>query len=501
MRKLYAVAAGFAALLLASPAFAVLQLDGQWGSGGSGPAQFANPTDVAVAPSGTVGVTDQDNHRVQLFTPDGNPVGARGSFGGGDGQLNSPVSLAFDQGGNLYVSDRGNTRVQKFGPGGEFVTKWGTPGVGDGEFGNGGTWGIAVDPAGNVYVADSGNNRIQKFSPDGAFLTKWGATGAGNGQFNLPRGIAVDSAGNVYVADRDNHRVQKFSSTGVFIRKWGTKGKNVGQFDAPYDVAVDSSGNVYVAEFNTSRIQRFTADGVFLSVTSEVGTPRQLFLPHGITAGGTDLVYVADQRAGTGNRVLRLREVEPEPELGRSVGAQPVRGTVLVKFRGTKNFIELGGKGEIPKGSEFDATRGTVRLTVATDRRGGTATGDFSKGKFTFDQKSKAGAPAELDLKGDSFRSCPRRRARRSGKASQRRPRRRLYGNARGRFRTSGRYSAATLRGTRWVVDDRCDGTLTRVIRGSVSVKDLVSRKTVTLRRGRSYLARPRGARRGRRGK
>ena len=50
---------------------------------------------------------------------------------------------------------------------------------------------------------------------------------------------------------------------------------------------------------------------------------------------------------------------------------------------------------------------------------------------------------------------------------------RRLWGNGRGRFRTRGRYGAATVRGTKWLTDDRCDGTLVRVKRGKVAVKDL----------------------------
>ena len=58
-----------------------------------------------------------------------------------------------------------------------------------------------------------------------------------------------------------------------------------------------------------------------------------------------------------------------------------------------------------------------------------------------------------------------------------------------GKFRTKGRYAAATVRGTVWSIADRCDGTLTHVARGTVVVSDLVRRKTITLRAGHSYLA------------
>jgi Putative Ig domain len=60
-----------------------------------------------------------------------------------------------------------------------------------------------------------------------------------------------------------------------------------------------------------------------------------------------------------------------------------------------------------------------------------------------------------------------------------------------GKFRTTGRYSSATVRGTVYTVADKCNGTLTRVIRDTVLVDDFVRHKTILLRSGQSYLARP----------
>jgi hypothetical protein len=65
-----------------------------------------------------------------------------------------------------------------------------------------------------------------------------------------------------------------------------------------------------------------------------------------------------------------------------------------------------------------------------------------------------------------------------------------LWGSGKGKFRTNGKYSAATVRGTIWLVEDRCEGTLTKVTRGTVSVRDFKRKKTVTVKAGHSYLAR-----------
>src|SRR4029077_11745885 len=72
---------------------------------------------------------------------------------------------------------------------------------------------------------------------------------------------------------------------------------------------------------------------------------------------------------------------------------------------------------------------------------------------------------------------------------------RKLWGRDRGgSFRTHGRHSQATVRGTRWLTVDRCDGTLTRVTDGAVSVRDFVRHGTVLVRAGHRYLARSRAA-------
>ena len=83
-----------------------------------------------------------------------------------------------------------------------------------------------------------------------------------------------------------------------------------------------------------------------------------------------------------------------------------------------------------------------------------------------------------------------------SGKAAQaaaKKPKtRKLWGDGKGKFRTKGQYSAATIRGTKWLVQDGCRYTLTRVATGVVSVRDDVKKRTIILRKGKSYTARPR---------
>jgi ferric-dicitrate binding protein FerR (iron transport regulator) len=58
-----------------------------------------------------------------------------------------------------------------------------------------------------------------------------------------------------------------------------------------------------------------------------------------------------------------------------------------------------------------------------------------------------------------------------------------------GRFRTTGRFAAGTVRGTEWGVRDRCDGTLVVVTRGTVTVRDFRHHRSVVVQGGHAYLA------------
>ena len=99
----------------------------------------------------------------------------------------------------------------------------------------------------------------------------------------------------------------------------------------------------------------------------------------------------------------------------------------------------------------------------------------------------------ELRLVAGDFSACPKKRKPSSVGVSQAATTtvRQLWGNGKGKFRTRGRYAAATVRGTNWLTADRCDGTRVQVARGVIQVADFPNRKQVTVRAGRSYLAKP----------
>ena len=65
-------------------------------------------------------------------------------------------------------------------------------------------------------------------------------------------------------------------------------------------------------------------------------------------------------------------------------------------------------------------------------------------------------------------------------------------GRTLGAFAIQGRYASAAARSGRWLVEDRCGATAVKVRRGSAKVRDLVRKRTKTVRAGRSLTVRKR---------
>jgi Ca2+-binding RTX toxin-like protein len=188
----------------------------------------------------------------------------------------------------------------------------------------------------------------------------------------------------------------------------------------------------------------------------------------------------------------------PTPVFTQSADAEPVSGLVLVKVPGSSVFVPLTQPELVPFGSIIDARKGRVRLRTV-DTHGKIQTADFFGGIFQLFQQKAAGGITELDLYGGDFSVCPSIASTgKSKKADLARTKvkssktiRQLWSSGHGLFRTKGRYSSATIRGTTWLTADRCDGTLTRVTQGKVAVRDFVKNKTLTVKAPKRYLATP----------
>jgi hypothetical protein len=236
------------------------------------------------------------------------------------------------------------------------------------------------------------------------------------------------------------------------------------------------------------------------------------FAEHTVTATVTDLLpnspYVVRSVAAnaSGQTVSVEQTVQtpadpppPPPVIGKTFNVKPVSGVVLVEGPGG-TFIPLTQAEQIVPGAVVDARKGALQLTTATTKKKKLQKGVFKQGVFSIKQAKKRRLKGLVDLRltrsvdGQPLsKGCNSRRSAELGSAAKKKSKvlNLLKSDAKGNFKTSGKYSAATVRGTKWDMADRCDGTLTKVSRGTVDVADFGRRKVVTVSAGGSYLAKP----------
>jgi hypothetical protein len=196
----------------------------------------------------------------------------------------------------------------------------------------------------------------------------------------------------------------------------------------------------------------------------------------------------------------------PPPVIGETAAVRTVgKGTVKVKFPAgasaamakragltgaASGFVKLTQATQIPMGSTLDTSKGTVNLLSDASKSatvGKFQSGNFNGGQFKLTQ-SRKNPLTQLSMSGGGLGKCSTR-VPHGGSAARKRSRH-LFSSVKGRFRTRGRNSSATVRGTKWTMTDTCAGTLTSVKRGSVVVRDFTLRKNKTVKAGHKYFAR-----------
>ena len=253
------------------------------------------PQGVVVSESGEVVVSER--YCISVFSREGKKIREFGSKGSSKGlQFNVLYGVAYGvaitNDNYILVADSFNHRIQIFTTEGEFVRSVGEKGHGPLQFNY--PAGIAVHPSGLVFLADSSNHFIQVLHPDLSFAHMFGSKGSGPGQFDGPNDVACDSSGIVYVTDYYNHRVQLFSADGQFISSFGSRGSQPGQLDRPRGICIDSTDTVYVTDYN--RVSAFTTSGQFLKCFGEKESEEgKLNYPTRIAVDNTTgNIYVCD---------------------------------------------------------------------------------------------------------------------------------------------------------------------------------------------------------------
>jgi len=199
-------------------------------------------------------------HTVMKFSAQGKllmTLGKPGVAGNGPDTFNGPSDVLVAPDGSIFVADghggETNARIVKFTSDGKFIKTWGKKGSGPGDFDT--PHALEMDSAGRLFVGDRSNSRIQIFDQEGKFLAEWR-------QFGRPSGLYIDKNDILYVADSNSgERVNVPFRPG--IRIGSVKDGKVTAY-IPWNepstleaVAADDAGNVYGGFTNTLDFRRF----------------------------------------------------------------------------------------------------------------------------------------------------------------------------------------------------------------------------------------------------
>jgi sugar lactone lactonase YvrE len=150
------------------------------------------------------------------------------------GPFNLPTDIAVAPSGELFVTDGyGNARVHKFDSAGRLLYSWGEPGTGPGQFNL--PHGVWIDRRGRVLIADRENDRIQVFDQNGALLSIWPAELIG------PAVLYVDADDIVYTVEHNAGMVSVLTLEGERLARWGEPA-----FRSCHGIWGDSNGDIYV---------------------------------------------------------------------------------------------------------------------------------------------------------------------------------------------------------------------------------------------------------------
>ena len=470
------------------------------------------PTDIAAGPDGNLWFTLKGGPAIGRITP----AGLITQFTSGLVAGNAPEQITAGPDGNLWATLQGNPGyVARITPAG-VVTAFGS-GIPDNQAPTG-----ITSAAGRLWFTLRDGDQVGSIDTSGTVRSLNGSSSG-----TLPNGIATGPDGNpwfvgkgsparvgrvgtlppdfgaVTVGTRTTSSVKlsfPLNANGQFtpwVLEYG-RTSSLGSFAA--GLATSTSSAPKTITVTLSGLRADTTYQYRLSASNGSGTDSVALSTFSTRAsasgGGDDAPAPAPAPGETTDPPVAPIE---KPVIGKSVVVDPVAGTVTIRLPGSDTDLPLGAAGgQLPVGTTIDARRGTVRLKTAVS--GGTQTGDFWGGRFSVRQAKGAGLvtlttdrtplsgcgptvyrpPAELSPVLQAF-----------GGVAAKKPRRILWGkDNKGKFRTQGHDSVATVRGTRWATIETCAGTITKVVEGAVAVKDLRTKRTILVRAGHSYLAR-----------
>lgn len=209
--------------------------------GAFGGPEIADAHLMTVSPDGTLLVVDRDMHEVIRFSAEGRRIAGLGRRGGPGAPFNHPSDVAVAASGDIYVSDGyAASQVHRFAADGRHLSSWGGQGAGPDQFGEPHALTTLTD--GRVAVVDRIHNRVQIFDAGGRAL-------ASIDGFYRPVAIWADAEDFLHVTD-STPNLHLLSPAGERI------GRCRPVLNGAHGISGNARGDLFLAESNPSRVTR-----------------------------------------------------------------------------------------------------------------------------------------------------------------------------------------------------------------------------------------------------
>jgi tripartite motif-containing protein 71 len=224
-----------------------------FGTRGENKGEFKHPLGIGISEDGKVFIADAGNHRIQSFDLMGNFLKMFIVKTGPEEKPADPVDVMVSKLNNyLYVSDNDNHKIKVFDPDGNLKFQWGKFGEGPGEFRYPGI--LTANEFNQIFVVDVLNTRVQIFDPFGKYIDEIGSWGVFPGKLFRPKGVVIDKKNRVFVSDSYMGLIQVYTGLGRFLGAVCENNKKR-QFITPVGMVMDNTHNrLKVVEMRANKI-------------------------------------------------------------------------------------------------------------------------------------------------------------------------------------------------------------------------------------------------------
>ena len=162
--------------------------------------KFNNASSFHINSAGFLYITDSGNNDVYKMDTLGKIIKTTGGYGWAEATFDNPLHI-FATALSIYVTDKNNHRIQRFDKDLNPISSLSTRDNDDPNSRFGYPLSCVISAQGDMFILDSENKRILKFDLFGNFIQNFGGYDYGKYALNNPIAMAGDQNNNLYVVD------------------------------------------------------------------------------------------------------------------------------------------------------------------------------------------------------------------------------------------------------------------------------------------------------------